>query len=37
MLGAVCMHMKVSDPLKKSLPALIMLIFSIIICVWYRP
>lgn len=32
MLGAVCMHIKVRDPLKKCLPALMMLIFSIGIC-----
>lgn len=33
MVGAVCMHIKVRDPLKKLLPALIMLFFSIGICV----
>ena len=33
MLGAVCMHIKVGDPLKKLLPALIMLLFSIGICI----
>lgn len=33
MLGAVLMHIKVKDPLKKMLPALIVLIFSIGICV----
>jgi uncharacterized membrane protein YphA (DoxX/SURF4 family) len=33
MLGAVFMHIKVGDPLKKSLPALIMLFFSIVICI----
>jgi uncharacterized membrane protein YphA (DoxX/SURF4 family) len=33
MLGAVGMHIKVGDPLKKWLPALIMLFFSIVICV----
>lgn len=33
MLGAVCMHIKVRDPLKKLLPALIMLFFSIGICI----
>lgn len=32
MLGAVCMHIKVKDPLKKFLPALIMLFFSVAIC-----
>jgi uncharacterized membrane protein YphA (DoxX/SURF4 family) len=32
MVGAVCMHVKVRDPFKKMLPALIMFIFSIIIC-----
>ena len=33
MVGAVCMHIKVRDPLKKVLPALIMLFFSISICI----
>jgi|694.fasta_scaffold85652_3 hypothetical protein len=33
MLGAICMHVKVRDPLTKSLPALIMLFFSIGICI----
>jgi uncharacterized membrane protein YphA (DoxX/SURF4 family) len=33
MLGAVCMHIKVRDPFKKLLPALIMLFFSIVICI----
>lgn len=33
MLGAVGMHIKVKDPLKKSLPALILLFFSLAICV----
>lgn len=33
MLGAVCMHIKVRDPFKKSLPALIMLFFSIVLCI----
>lgn len=32
MIGAIGMHIKVRDPFKKSLPALIMLIFSLIIC-----
>lgn len=32
MLGAVVMHIKVRDPLKKTLPALILLLFSICIC-----
>jgi uncharacterized membrane protein YphA (DoxX/SURF4 family) len=31
MLGAVAMHLKVKDPLKKSLPALTMLILSVIV------
>jgi len=31
MLGAVAMHIKVKDPLKKSLPALTMLVFSVIV------
>lgn len=33
MLGAVFMHIKVRDPVKKFLPALIMLLFSIGICI----
>ena len=33
MLGAVCMHIKVRDPLKKLLPALVMLFLSIGICI----
>ena len=33
MLGAVGMHIKVRDPFKKVLPALIMLFFSIAICI----
>lgn len=32
MLGALCMHYKVKDPMKKSIPALLMLIMSIAIC-----
>lgn len=32
MFGALCMHIKVRDPVKKFLPALIMLFFSIVIC-----
>lgn len=32
MLGALCMHIKVRDPVKKLLPALIMLLCSIGIC-----
>lgn len=39
MIGAICMHLKVRDPLKKFLPALIMLILSIAICLgsfYYR-
>lgn len=32
MIGAVCMHIKVGDPLVKLLPASIMLIFSLAIC-----
>lgn len=31
MLGAVVMHVKVKDPLKKSLPALTMLVLSVIV------
>jgi hypothetical protein len=33
MVGAICMHIKVRDPLIKLLPALIMLFFSIGICI----
>lgn len=33
MLGAICMHIKVKDPFKKFLPALLMLFFSIGICI----
>jgi uncharacterized membrane protein YphA (DoxX/SURF4 family) len=33
MLGAVAMHVKVKDPLKKSLPALTMLVLSVIVAV----
>jgi hypothetical protein len=33
MLGAVAMHMKVKDPFKKSLPAMTMLILSLIIAI----
>ena len=32
MVGALGMHLKVRDPLKKSLPAIILLTLSIIIC-----
>lgn len=31
MLGAIVMHIKVKDPLKKSLPAFIMLVLSLIV------
>ena len=33
MLGAIGMHLKVRDPIKKSLPALVMLVLSIGICI----
>jgi hypothetical protein len=33
MLGAIAMHIKVKDPLKKSLPALTMLLLSLIVTV----
>ena len=33
MLGAVSMHVKVKDPLKKSLPAFCMLVLSLIVAV----
>ena len=29
MVGAICMHFKIRDPLKKNLPALVMLILSV--------
>ncbi|MEO5894756.1 MAG: DoxX family protein, partial [Vicinamibacterales bacterium] len=32
MLGALAMHLKIRDPLKKSIPALVMLALSIAIC-----
>lgn len=32
MLGALAMHLKVGDPLKKSVPALFILTLSLIIC-----
>jgi uncharacterized membrane protein YphA (DoxX/SURF4 family) len=32
MVGALAMHLKIGDPLKKSVPALFMLTFCIIIC-----
>ena len=37
MLGALAMHLKVSDPLKKSLPAILMLAMSIALCLLSRP
>ena len=33
MAGAILMHLKIRDPLKKSFPAFLMLILSFIICV----
>jgi len=33
MLGALAMHLKVGDPIKKSMPALSVLILSLIICI----
>ena len=33
MIGAVSMHVKVKDPLQKSLPALIMLVLSLIVAI----
>ena len=32
MLGALAMHVKIRDPLKKSVPALVMLAFSAAVC-----
>jgi len=34
MLGAVSMHIKISDPVKKSLPAFTMLVLSVLIAVF---
>jgi uncharacterized membrane protein YphA (DoxX/SURF4 family) len=36
MLGAVAMHVKVKDPLKRSLPAFTMLVLSVIVAVASR-
>ena len=33
MMGAVSMHVKVKDPLQKSLPALIMLVLSLLVAI----
>ncbi len=33
MLGALAMHLKIRDPMKKSVPALLLLGLSIIICI----
>jgi len=33
MLGAVSMHIKISDPLKKSLPAFTFLVLSVLVAV----
>lgn len=33
MVGALAMHIKVHDPLKKSLPALSVLVLSLLICI----
>lgn len=32
MVGALAMHLKIGDPFKKSVPALLVLMFSLIIC-----
>jgi len=32
MVGALAMHLKIGDPLKKSMPALFMLTFCVVIC-----
>jgi hypothetical protein len=32
MLGALAMHLKVNDPLKKSVPALLVLVLCLVIC-----
>lgn len=37
MLGALAMHLKIRDPLKKSVPALVMLALSIAICLGSLP
>ncbi len=36
MLGALLMHVKVSDPMKKSLPALSLLVIAGVLCWGYR-
>jgi cell shape-determining protein MreD len=33
MIGAILMHVKIGDPLKKSLPAFLMLVLSFSTCV----
>ncbi len=33
MIGAIAMHIKVKDPLKKALPAFIMLILSVLVII----
>lgn len=37
MLGAIAMHLKVGDPLKKSLPALAVLVMSLVVCAGHLP
>jgi len=36
MLGALAMHIKVGDPIKKSVPALTMLVIAAALCIAYR-
>ena len=36
MVGALAMHVKVHDPAKKSAPALVMLLFCVVICLLVR-
>jgi uncharacterized membrane protein YphA (DoxX/SURF4 family) len=37
MLGALAMHLKVSDPVKRSLPAALMLGMSVVLCLLSKP
>ncbi len=37
MIGAIAMHVKIHDPLKKSIPAIVLLTLSVIICISSRP
>jgi hypothetical protein len=37
MVGAIVMHIKVSDPIKRSLPALTMLVLSLVVAFYGSP